>query len=75
MISVRDKQGMFDRIEAKREQMGLSISSFAKKTCISRQMWHAYSRGKTPMTWDTLFASAETVGINPRVYVDPLENL
>jgi len=75
MISTRDKQGMFERIEAKREQMGLTVSSFAKKTCISRQMWHAYSTGKTPMTWDTLFAGAETVGINPRVYIDPLENL
>ena len=67
MINIESEQQLFEMIEAKRTDIGMTKVKLCKPAGFSRMAWHYYTSGKRKLMWDTLFSAAGVVGIH--VYV------
>lgn len=55
---------MLNKIEDKRERLGLSVAEAAGKAGLSRSGWHRIIKGERVPKYDTLKAMANAVGLD-----------
>jgi transcriptional regulator with XRE-family HTH domain len=67
MINIESEQQLFEMIEAKRTDKGMTKIKLCETAGFSRMAWHYYTTGERKLMWDTLFSAAGVVGI--QVYV------
>lgn len=60
---------MLNKIEHKRERLGLSIAEAADKAGLSRSGWHRIIKGERTPKLETLQAMAEAVGLKLKVEI------
>jgi len=60
---------MLNKIEDKRERLGLSIAEAADKAGLSRSGWHRIIKGERTPKLQTLQAMAEAVGLKLKVEI------
>ena len=60
---------MLDKIENKRERLGLSVAEAAGKAGLSRSGWHRIIKGERTPKLETLQAMAEAVGLKLKVEI------
>lgn len=60
---------MLNKIEDKRERLGLSIAEAADKAGLSRSGWHRIIKGERTPKLETLQAMAEAVGLKLKVEI------
>ena len=60
---------MLNKIEDKRERLGLSIAEAADKAGLSRSGWHRIIKGERTPKLKTLQAMAEAVGLKLKVEI------
>jgi transcriptional regulator with XRE-family HTH domain len=60
---------MLDKIENKRERLGLSVAEAAGKAGLSRSGWHRIIKGERTPKLQTLQAMAEAVGLKLKVEI------
>jgi len=60
---------MLNKIEDKRERLGLSIAEAADKAGLSRSGWHRIIKGERTPKLQTLEAMAKAVGLKLKVEI------
>lgn len=60
---------MLNKIEDKRERLGLSVAEAAAKAGLSRSGWHRIIKGERTPKLQTLQAMAEAVGLKLKVEI------
>ena len=60
---------MINKIEQRRERLGLSIAEAADKAGLSRSGWHRIIKGERTPKLQTLKAMAEAVGLKLKVEI------
>jgi hypothetical protein len=68
MINIESERQLFDMIEAKRTDKGMTKIKLCETAGFSRMAWHYYTTGERKLMWDTLFSAAGVVGIQVYVY-------
>ncbi len=58
---------MINKIEDKRERLGLSIAEAADKAGLSRSGWHRIIKGERTPRLETLQAMAKAVGLKLKI--------